>query len=244
METTPTTEITEPILPESSVKDRPSFLLARGYFTIAVPILLTLVMVRLVMMPWFLEIEYNRAGFPPDPYGFTTEDRLEYAPYALNYLTNDADISYLGDLLFPNGVPMYNSRELRHMEDVKVVTRNAFMLLGVGSVISIILLGLLSRSVAGRREIRLGLMQGSVLTLSVIGAIVVMAVVMWDTFFTLFHDMFFESGTWRFAFSDTLIRLFPQQFWFDAALAIGGMTTLSALLILLAMWQWGKHATR
>jgi len=38
--------------------------------------------------------------FPADEYGFTKEDRLKWAPFALDYLVNSADISYLGDLTF------------------------------------------------------------------------------------------------------------------------------------------------
>ncbi len=63
--------------------------------------------------------------FPPDQYGFTKADRLKWAPYALNYLTNSADISYLGDLKFEDGTPLYNERELSHMNDVKRVTQGA-----------------------------------------------------------------------------------------------------------------------
>jgi integral membrane protein (TIGR01906 family) len=72
----------------------------------------------------------------------------------------------------------------------------------------------------------------------IVVTIVLAAIVNWDFFFTTFHTMLFESGTWRFAYSDTLIRLFPEQFWFDAALLIGGLTTLIALLLLFAMWRW------
>jgi integral membrane protein (TIGR01906 family) len=61
----------------------------------------------------------------------------------------------------------------------------------------------------------------------------VSAVVAWDTFFTAFHQLFFAGGTWVFAYSDTLIRLFPEQFWFDAALTVGGLTLLGALALLL-----------
>lgn len=35
------------------------------------------------------------------------------------------DISYLGDLKFENGSPLYNERELTHMADVKNVVRGA-----------------------------------------------------------------------------------------------------------------------
>lgn len=215
--------------------------LARIYFVIAVPLLLTLISVRLVMSPAFLSFEYNRPGFPEDRYGLTREERLEYAPYAVSYLLNSADISYLGDLTFPNGTPLYNDRELRHMVDVKNVTRSAFLLLTGGGILSIIFAILLIRSISLRPALFQGLRIGSLLTLTIISVIVIMAVIMWDIFFTTFHQLFFEDGTWRFYYSDTLIRLFPEQFWFDASLAIGILTTLGALLILLVTWLWDKH---
>ena len=212
-----------------------------GYLVITVPVLLTLLSVRLVMTPLFLQIEYSRPGFPEDFYGFTREDRLEYAPYALNYLLNSAGIEYLGDQTFPDGSPLYNARELRHMEDVKVVTRAAFRLLMWGGLAALVIVLYLGWSRRRRVILQQALMTGSILTLSLIGAIVLMALVAWNTFFDAFHDMFFESGTWRFAYSDTLIRLFPEQFWFDAALVIGILTSATALLLLLITWRWGSN---
>ena len=40
------------------------------------PYRLTVLTVRGVMSPWFLQLEYNRPGFPADIYGFTTEQRF------------------------------------------------------------------------------------------------------------------------------------------------------------------------
>ncbi|GAB4510628.1 MAG: TIGR01906 family membrane protein [Anaerolineae bacterium] len=206
--------------------------LMQGFLVLAVPVLLTLLSVRIVMSPAFLSFEYNRdwLPLPEDVYGFTREDRLEYAPYAVNYLLNDAGIAYLGDLTFPDGTPLYNDRELGHMEDVKVVTRAAFNVLTVGLVLFLGVGMYLWR--VDRVALRRGLFTGSFLTLTLIGVIVVSAVLAWDVFFTAFHQVFFESGTWRFAYSDTLIRLFPERFWFDAAIIIGLLTSGGALLIL------------
>ena len=50
--------------------------------------------------------------------------------------------------------------------------------------------------------------------------------------FTNFHRIFFEGDTWLFKFSDTLIRLFPMQFWQDAFIAAGALTFLGGL----ALW--------
>jgi integral membrane protein (TIGR01906 family) len=215
---------------------------SRLYLTITIPIILTLISVRLVMTPFFIEFEYNRAGFPEDRYGFTQEERLTYAPYALEYLFNDAGIEYLGDLTFEDGSPLYNERELKHMVDVKVVTQWAFAILGMMIALFTSIIILLALRPATRYWLREGLFGGSLLTLGIIGAIVGVAIVAWDTFFTAFHDLFFASGTWRFAYSDTLIRLFPEQFWFDAALTVGALTTIAACLILFFTWRWANRA--
>ena len=58
---------------------------------------------------------------------------------------------------------------------------------------------------------------------------------------TDFHRIFFEGNSWQFSTSDTLIRLFPEQFWFDAALTIG-LFTLLARVIMPSSGIWGTSA--
>lgn len=202
---------------------------AQTVITIAFPVVLVLLAARLVMTPLFLRFEYNRADFPPDPYGFTQADRLEYAPYALNYLLNGAGIDYLGSLTFSDGSSLYEASELRHMHDVKIVTQAAFgvaVTAGLMAVVAgIYLLG------TTRRALVNALFSGSLLTLGIVAAIIVVAIFSWDSFFVTFHELFFQNGTWYFPTSDTLIRLFPEQFWFDASLVIGGITVVTSLVV-------------
>lgn len=200
----------------------------RLYITISFPFLVVMIFVRLVMTPLFPQIEYNRPGFPADYYGFTVQDRLNYAPYAIQYLLNGEDISYLGDLRFPDGKEMYNTRELHHMRDVKVVTQYAYASALIGGILALLAIYTLWRS--NRPALQSALLNGSRLTIGLIFAIVLIAITSWDTFFTTFHQLFFAGGTWQFEYSDTLIRLFPEQFWFDASLVIGGGTLLVALI--------------
>ncbi|MBI1276975.1 MAG: TIGR01906 family membrane protein [Anaerolineaceae bacterium] len=201
--------------------------LTRLYITLAFPFLVVLIFVRLIMSPLYLQFEYNRPDFPADYYGFTVQDRLTYAPSAIQYLLNGDDISFLADLRFPDGRDMYNTHELRHMRDVKNVTQYAFASALIGSLITLLLVAYLWRS--NRKALWSALLNGSRLTIGIILAIVIIAVTSWDTFFTTFHQLFFAGGTWQFEYSDTLIRLFPEQFWFDASLIIGGATLLVAL---------------
>ncbi len=205
--------------------------------TLLVPIALIGLGLRALLTPTFLQIEYNMPYFPPDSYGFTTADRLHWAPYALNYLVNSADISYLGDLQFEDGKPIYNERELSHMSDVKRVTQGALQV-WYASLALLALLGMWARFGQWWHEYLVGLMRGGWLMVglaAVIGLIVVIGIaidpnVFWN-FFAGFHHLFFKGDSWLFLFSDTLIRLFPIRFWQDAFLFaaiiwLGGGVTL------------------
>lgn len=192
--------------------------------TILVPFALIGIGLRVLLTPLFLQIEYNMPYFPPDEYGFTKEDRLKWAPYALDYLTNNEDISYLSDLEFDDGTPLYNERELSHMDDVKLVTQGALRV-WYGALALLLLLGIWAWFGGWRPDYRRGLRRGGWLIVGLavtIGLIVVIGIavnpnVFWN-FFTGFHTLFFEGDSWMFLYSDTLIRLFPIRFWQDAFL--------------------------
>ncbi len=202
--------------------------IAKTYLIVIFPIVLVLLAARLVMTPLFLQFEYNRADFPEDSFGFTREDRLNYAPYALNYLLNGAGVKYLGDLKDADGRLLYEADELRHMRDVKNLTQIAFGVAFVAGLIGIADAVFLFRR--SRESLRGALFYAAFVTLALVVAIVVVALVDWEGFFVSFHEMFFQNATWYFPTSDTLIRLFPEQFWFDAALTIGGITVGVSLL--------------
>lgn len=214
--------------------------LIRLFLTLAVPILLVLASVRLVMTPVFIEAEYQRPDFPVDSYGFDTEDRLEYGFYALNYIFNAEDISFLeeqrlpGNLCFPpqeQECSLFKPMELQHMEDVKQVVQQTF-LVGIGVFVATIALAVLLFRRKQLFELRIAFYRGSLLTLGLLAFGILLSLTSWNFFFDTFHSFFFEEGTWRFNYSDTLIRLYPEAFWSDAVLVVGGLTAAGALVIL------------
>src|SRR5512135_1063913 len=99
------------------------FSVASWIVTLLIPLALIGLGVRIMLTSVYLHFEYNRPDFPPDQFGFTTQDRERWGLDGVNYLLNSADISYLGDLSFPDGSPVFNERELSHMHDVKIVTQ-------------------------------------------------------------------------------------------------------------------------
>jgi integral membrane protein (TIGR01906 family) len=204
--------------------------------TILVPVLLVLGSIRLIMTDAYLNIEYNKPDFPEDYYGFTLADRLHYAPIALRYLLGDDGIDLLGDLTLPEGGSFYNDAELQHMVDVKTVVKAAMLGLLVGCLLFVGLIALLIRTPTTQVILRRGLIGGGTLTLLILGGIVLYVLLAWDAFFTSFHNLFFAEGSWTFEYSDSLIRLFPIRFWQDAALTVGGLSAVGAILLLIIAW--------
>jgi integral membrane protein (TIGR01906 family) len=213
----------------------------RTLIILALPLLIGLCSIRLLMSDAFLVYEYGKPDFPPDPAGFTQADRLDYARVALEYIRTTAPISLLGDQRLPDGAPLYNQRELKHMVDVQIL---ANQLLAVTWLAGIIVVGG-GLALALRPETRPllagALVRGSVLTVLIILGIILLVLIGWNTFFVGFHNIFFESGTWQFAYTDTLIRLFPERFWFDVALLIGAGVLAQALVIGLTAWWWHRR---
>jgi integral membrane protein (TIGR01906 family) len=215
--------------------------------TLLIPLILIGLGVRILLTPLFPNIEYRLPDFPPDDYGFTMQDRLHWGPYGINYLLNNADISYLGDLKFADGKPLFNERELSHMHDVKAVTQKFIDLWMIVLVIAA-LLGIWAWRGKWLSTYREGLIRGGWLTLGLGIAVGVVATLgtsgsgdlFWQ-FFSDFHGLFFNGNTWLFAYSDTLIRLYPLKFWEDAVLYIGVIAVLGALGLIFGLRSVRKN---
>ena len=198
---------------------------------------------RLLMTPAYLFLEYQRPGFPADEYGFTTQDRLEYGPLGVDYLTGYHPIAFLermlpGDRCSPQRdrpCAMFDEFELSHMHDVQDVVQPMFQLGLIVLLAAVIICGALlyqSRLVLYR-----ALRNASIAIVASVITLAVIAVTAWRFFFTTLHQLFFAEGTWQFAFSDTLIRLYPQQFWFDSVIVLGGLIiAFAGILWLLSQW--------
>lgn len=196
-----------------------------------VPFFLVMTAIRLLFTPLFLQVEYLRPGFPPDFYGFTAEDRLYWGQISLDYLLNDADIAFLADRNLEGGSPLYNERELSHMVDVKVLVQQMLI---AWRILLVILVALALWAWQGNwvSDYFGGLAAGGKLTLGLIVLILAAVAVSFYDLFTYFHLLFFEGDTWLFNYSDTLIRLFPLDFWRDGFVLMGLVTVIGAIALI------------
>ena len=77
-----------------------------------------------------------------------------------------------------------------------------------------------------------GAVGGSILIIALLVAIGLAALVNFDWIFLWFHRLFFTSDTWVFnPATDYLIMMFPEGFFYDAALFIAGANVAEALVL-------------
>jgi integral membrane protein (TIGR01906 family) len=200
--------------------------------SLSVPFFLIMTSIRLLITPLYPQVEYRMPYFPPDTYGFTLQDRLKWSKISIDYLVNDANISYLADQRLDDGTPLYNERELSHMLDVKILVKQMITAWTIMSGIYVILLAW-----AWRREwmpdLLRALGRGGIWTIGLVVMVLVGVAVSFNGLFTAFHRIFFTGNTWLFLFSDSLIRLFPIPFWRDGFIMMGLATILGAVILIL-----------
>ncbi len=199
-------------------------------YTLCIPIYLLMTIVRIFISPAYATFEYQRPYFPADSYGFSQEERLKWAIYGIDYLTNDQGIEFLGDLTFNDGDPLFIESELSHMKDVKNVVKG--MLVAWNGISLFLLLFIAASAVIKQRKaLFLASSAGGWLTVIFVSSILLFLAIDFDALFTAFHGLFFKGNTWLFAYSDTLIRLYPIIFWRDVFIYImSGNLLLGALL--------------
>ncbi|MDX2341107.1 TIGR01906 family membrane protein [Micrococcus sp. M4NT] len=214
---------------------------AQTLLAILAPLWLLLTAVKLVASPAFLWLEYHRPGFPADRFGFTMDDRMHYGSAGLDYLGNLSGTRYLSSLTHGGG-PLFTEAEVSHMADVKTVMLWATVALVVLTVLCILLIVHLLRNNPG--GVRRALFAAAAWFLVALIVLAVLAVIGWSSFFAGFHSLFFADGSWTFSVQDALIRLYPSQFWIDAAVAVGLISLLTALLTLVFTWPTRRRRER
>ncbi len=197
-----------------------------------IPYIILMGGVRLIMNPAFAEFEYDRAGFPRDPYGMETAERKQWAGYSIRYLTNSEPIDYLANLQNFQGQKIFTESELSHMLDVKEVVQGALLAWYIIIGLSVAILGWFL-IMAQWSSLRQAFQAGGWVILGLILALLIFLLVSFDTLFDRFHRLFFADGTWLFDQSSTLIRLFPLVFWRDAFALVLLFTLLAGILLVL-----------
>lgn len=206
--------------------------------TLSVPLILCTVSILLLLSPVFVNFEYQRPGFPEDSYGFTTEERLDFGNQTRRYLFSNQSLDVLRLLEFENGDPIYNERELSHLEDVKVVIQGLLRVF-YAAIVVFFFGGIFARSNRRLADFAQAVFRGGRLTALLLLTMMFFTLINFRALFTSFHRVFFKGDSWLFYYSDTLIRLFPIRFWQDVFLVFGLLTLATGGIL-----GWGIPALR
>lgn len=195
------------------------------------PLALTLTSLYVFMSPQFVAWQYARPDFPLAD-RFTPEARLAHSLATLRYVRGEITLHDLVNL----GV--YNDREIKHLVDVRNVTRTMFVLHPLALALILVAILLLARHPATRSLAGRAILQGGILTLALVTAVGLFALVAFDAFFVAFHRLFFEGDSWLFNYSDSLIQFYPEPFWMTAAYGIALFVALEGGIVAGLGWLW------
>jgi integral membrane protein (TIGR01906 family) len=200
-----------------------------------IPVILILGSARLLATDSFLTFEYSKASFPPDPYGFTPQQRFILASTNIHYVRAHLPEDELSKQTL-NGVAVYNEREVTHMADVQAVFQIILRIWQAAFILLLLLAVIFLQN--GKQEAFASAIQwGGLVTAGMILAIALLAIFAWQAWFDLFHRFLFVPGSWLFSYTDTLIRLFPIKFWFDATLTISVLAFVAGILLAFIGWR-------
>ncbi|MBR2522707.1 MAG: DUF1461 domain-containing protein [Coriobacteriales bacterium] len=160
----------------------------------------------------------------------------------------DATRSYVngnGNAVLPQGLDYrsaYTPSIMSHLDDVAKVIMIS-RCIGLGLLILLIICmcryAVVSRRAKGTRqgfkikrsEARAMKAASLILIILVVG-IAAFAYFDFNTFFKVFHSLFFEAGTWTFPSNSLLILALPEKFWIAMGALWAGLTVLFSLILL------------
>jgi integral membrane protein (TIGR01906 family) len=205
-------------------------------FVLSLPVLFGTISLR-----WLVsDVGWYRSGF--EKYGVSARTNMD--PAELNraaaeisrYLLLERDDVEIPVRVGNASVPLFNEREIRHMDDVRNLL-HAFYSLQLGAAsYAIIYLVVGWFRLKGRAWAALGskLRWGGGLTLGLFGGFSLLSLFSFDELFLQFHLVSFDNDLWILDPSkDRLIMMFPQGFWYDSAIRLALGTIAQALVALL-----------
>ncbi|MBI5034436.1 MAG: TIGR01906 family membrane protein [Chloroflexi bacterium] len=202
--------------------------------TLGVPIILILSNVLLFMNPSWLAYEYSKPNFPKAEL-FNDKDRLYFGSESIEYVRGNRTLDQF------KALGVYQDREIKHMVDVRVLVDQVKIVLPLTIVIAIISLVVLARPSETRALAARSLLNGGILTIVLFIAVGLFAAVGFNTFFTMFHRIFFTGDSWLFLYTDSLIQYYPLPFWFDTSIALVSLTIVEAIIVGAIGWSWAKR---
>jgi integral membrane protein (TIGR01906 family) len=163
--------------------------------------------------------------------GLNNDDLKDLSDQLITYFNSEEEYIH---------TDLFDERETEHMRDVKGLVRlNGTLQIASWSYVGIfIVVGLLFRKRSVLNYLPRLLLWGGWLTVALILVIGLWSVVDFDSLFLAFHLLSFNNDLWLLYPGDSLLILFPQGFFNEAALFVAGFTIVEAILMGAVAWFW------
>jgi integral membrane protein (TIGR01906 family) len=204
------------------VTDRPARIAGAAFVAAATAVVLVALAVLPFLNPVWIGFAQDRAeatawtGYTPAQLREATDSIVT----DLVFGPPDFDVAVAGE-------PVLNEAERGHMRDVRGVFGGfavAVVVAGVGLVAA-------WRASRGSRAWWRAVRAGALALAAGVVAVGVVGFAAFDAAFEVFHRLFF-SGNYTFdPRTDRLVQLFPQRFWFETAMAVGGVILVLSVLV-------------
>ena len=211
-----------------------------------VPWLIFIIAVPLFFITGSVTWAFNSPGLYNDGFekysisrtsGIADADLRQVGADIRGYINSSEEPMDIQTRIFGVEQDLFNSKEIAHMKDVKKLVRGVYVLAIASAVYLLAMtLGGFARQ-RGRFTQLLAkrLAMGGGLTLSLLILFGAVAAFGFDSLFIKFHELSFANDFWQLdPRTDYLVRIFPDNFWFDATLWVAVRAIIGALLILVA----------
>ena len=206
-------------------------------FIIAVPLFLITVSVT-----W----AFNSPGLYDDGFekysisrisGITDSDLRQVGADIRSYINSSYEPLDVQASILGTERDLFNDREVAHMKDVKPLVRGVYVLALASALYlaAMVVIGFALRRGRFVADLAKRLAWGGGLTLVLLIVFGLVALVGFDSVFLKFHQLSFANDFWRLdPRTDYLVRIFPQDFWFDATLWVAVKAISGALVLTVA----------
>ena len=169
--------------------------------------------------------------------GISDGDLRQVGADIRSYINSGDEPLHVRTKIFGAEQDLFNDREVVHMSDVKQLVRGVYILALISAVY-------IAATVAAGFAMQRGrfveplakrALCGGGLTLGLLVVFGIAALVGFDSVFLKFHQLSFANDFWQLdPRTDYLVRIFPQDFWFDATMWVAVRAIAGALLLTVA----------
>ena len=166
--------------------------------------------------------------------GIERKDLMDTAAKIRGYFNSRHSNLELRVPIYGQEQSLFSKREIDHMEDVKGLIWGVYSIAGISAMLllSIPIVALIWKGVNILPQLAKSILWGSGLTISLIIGLGIFVFAAFDQTFLLFHRVSFANEFWQLnPRHHYLVRMFPEGFWFDAALFVGAVSIGFSLVL-------------